>query len=123
MGSMSQVLSELAGAPPAVGIWEAATGALVWAYEGAAALAWTADGTQLLLWELGTPDADGDIKTPGSFERRSWPTDALLGACTFALPWTRWPHDLWVAPGAQLAGSPSSSRSRRHASGGRGIRA
>jgi len=85
----------------AVGIWEEATGALVWTYEGAAALAWTVDGTQMLLWVVASPDTDAG--TPGRFERRSWPADALLGSCTFALPWTPWPHDLWVAPSAQLA--------------------
>ncbi len=73
----------------------------MWAYEGAAALAWTADGTQLLLWALPTPEAD--VGTPGRFERRSWPADVPLYACTFALPWTPWPHDLWLAPDARLA--------------------
>ena len=96
-----QALSEVAGAAPALGIWEEATGALVWVYEGAAALAWTADGAQLLLWALTAPEVN--VGTLGRFARRSWPPDVPLGSCTFALPWTPWPRDLWVAPGAQLA--------------------
>jgi hypothetical protein len=98
-----QTLSEVAGVAPALGIWEEATGALVWTYEGAAGPAWTADGAQLLLWTLPTADAAIGDGTPGRFERRSWPADTLLSACTSALPWTPWPRDLWVAPGGQLA--------------------
>lgn len=83
------------------GIWEEATGALVWTYEGATELTWTADGAQLLLWAVASPDAE--VGTPGRFERRSWPADVLLSSCAFALPWVQWPYDLWVAPSAQLA--------------------
>jgi hypothetical protein len=98
-----QTLSEAADVAPALGIWEEATGALVWTYEGVAGLVWTADGAQLLLWKLPTADAALDVRTPGRFERRSWPADAPLSACAFALPWTPWPRDLWVAPDGALA--------------------
>lgn len=99
-----------AEAPPELGVWEAATGMLVWADEGVAALAWTTDGAQLLLCaRMGAPaadvdaDADADVGTPGRFERRSWPADELLDTCTFTLPQTLWPQDLWVESGGRLA--------------------
>jgi hypothetical protein len=92
---------ETSATPPVAGIWEIATGNLIWAEEGTLTLAWNYAGTQLLAArEL---SAKAEDKQHYLFERHSWPQDYLISQCSVQLPFSAWPYDLWVAPSNTLA--------------------
>jgi hypothetical protein len=104
------VAMETEQAFPGVGIWETATGALVWANESVLAATWTPDGSELLLVQVDTsstsdaaPHAPEDASDGCVFERRLWPQDTLVSACPLQLPFSSWPSDIWVAPTGALA--------------------
>jgi len=93
--------------PPALGIWETATGSPVWTEAGALALAWTPDGSELLLVREDRPSripkALAEAPDGYTFERRLWPQDDLASSCPLRLPFSAWPVDIWVASTGTLA--------------------
>lgn len=104
------VALEVVQTSPVVGIWETATGALVWTEAGVLAAAWAPDGSELLIVREDQPVGHGDAAADALenasadyiFERRLWPRDALVSSCPLQLPYSGWPVDLWVAPTATL---------------------
>src|SRR6478672_4137327 len=85
--------------PPALGVWDTATGQAVWTEEDVLALTWNIDGSQLALVRSAISSAEQHTATNRQryiFERRLWPEDVMLSECAFKflLPWDPWPYDI-----------------------------
>jgi hypothetical protein len=103
--SGAYVALETAHVSPQVGIWETATGVLLWAEPGTLFVQWALGGSVLLVVRENSTharDKAGDERDGYDFERWSWPQGERDSKCAINLPFSAWPADLWVAPSASL---------------------